>query len=414
MDEIKGQIIRNGEKSVKKKHPVLYAYLKRIVIVLLVLIMGFTIFQQVTGRTRIFEMGLSFIITPVQNLVSTVMHEFSAYLYRLKLRGNIEYEYNQLKAQNDELILRTILYEELEEENNQLRALLGEYETRATMNPILARVIASETGNYFSTFTINKGSIDGVDSQMAVITAQGLIGYVYEVYPTTSKVITIIDDQASLAALIESSRDQGAIKGTLGSTGEPLCRMYYLSADSVPRPGDRVITSGVGVSFPKGLLIGYVRESTRAIEDNKHYIVVEPAADFEHVENVLVLRYYAEIEEMPDNYNNTEVILAPVATARPQAVIEEERLNASTPVPLPDAPGAPTASPQMEVLDVMIDEEAMGDSAGRYATPTPEPTEEPIETPTPTPTPPSDLPSESEDPDLYLEEDEPAEFPEDF
>lgn len=398
----------------KKKHPVLYAYLKRIVIVLLVLIMGVTIFQQVTGRTRIFEMGLSFIITPVQNLVSTVMHEFSAYLYRLKLRGNIEYEYNQLKAQNDELILRTILYEELEEENNQLRALLGEYETRATMNPILARVIASETGNYFSTFTINKGSIDGVDSQMAVITAQGLIGYVYEVYPTTSKVITIIDDQASLAALIESSRDQGAIKGTLGSTGEPLCRMYYLSADSVPRPGDRVITSGVGVSFPKGLLIGYVRESTRAIEDNKHYIVVEPAADFEHVENVLVLRYYAEIEEMPDNYNNTEVILAPVATARPQAVIEEERLNASTPVPLPDAPGAPTASPQLEVLDVMIDEEAMGDSAVRYATPTPEPTEEPIETPTPTPTPPSDLPSESEDSDLYLEEDEPAEFPEDF
>lgn len=398
----------------KKKHPVLYAYLKRIVIVLLVLIMGVTIFQQVTGRTRFFEMGLSFIITPVQNLVSTVMHEFSAYLYRLKLRGNIEYEYNQLKAQNDELILRTILYEELEEENNQLRALLGEYETRATMNPILARVIASETGNYFSTFTINKGSIDGVDSQMAVITAQGLIGYVYEVYPTTSKVITIIDDQASLAALIESSRDQGAIKGTLGSTGEPLCRMYYLSADSVPRPGDRVITSGVGVSFPKGLLIGYVRESTRAIEDNKHYIVVEPAADFEHVENVLVLRYYAEIEEMPDNYNNTEVILAPVATARPQAVIEEERLNASTPVPLPDAPGAPTASPQLEVLDVMIDEEAMGDSAVRYATPTPEPTKEPIETPTPTPTPPSDLPSESEDSDLYLEEDEPAEFPEDF
>ena len=51
--------------------------------------------------------------------------------------------------------------------------------------------------------------------------------------------------------------------------------MYYLSADSVPRPGDRVITSGVGVSFPKGLLIGYVRESTRAIEDSKHYIVVE-------------------------------------------------------------------------------------------------------------------------------------------
>ncbi len=395
----------------KKKHPVLYAYLKRFVIVILVLIMGFTVFWQVTGGTNYFELGISFIVSPVQNMVSTVLHEISEYLYRLKLRGNIEYEYNQLKAQNDELILRSILYEELEEENNQLRALLGEYETRATMNPILARVIASETGNYFSTFSINKGSIDGVDTQMAVITAQGLIGYVYEVYPTTSKVITIIDDQASLAALIESSRDQGAIKGTLGSTGEPICRMYYLSADSVPRPGDRVITSGVGVSFPKGLLIGYVRESTRAIEDNKHYIVVEPAADFEHVENVLVLRYYAEVEEMPENYNNTEVIIAPVATARPQAVIEEERLNASTPVPLPDAPGAATAAPELEIVDVMIDEEAMGDSVERYATPSPEPTAEP------TPSPDIQMNSDELDTDsLYqeIDEDEPAEFPEDF
>ena len=250
------------------------------------------------------------------------------------------------------------------------------------MNPVLARVIASETGNYFSTFTINKGKNDGVDTQMAVITSEGLVGYTYEVFDTTSKVITIIDDQASLAALIESSRDQGAVKGTLGSTGEPLCRMYYLSADSVPRPGDRVITSGVGVSFPKGLLIGYVRESTRAIEDNKHYIVVEPAADFEHIENVLVLRYYADVEEMPDNYDNTEIIIAPVATARPQAVIEEERLTNSTPVPLPDAPGKATPTPEPEALDIVIDEEAMGDLADRIvsATPTPEPetTDEPI------------------------------------
>ena len=290
-------------------------------------------------------------------------------------KSNIEYEYNKLRAQNDELMLRSILYEDLEEENAQLRALLGEFDSRVAMNPVLARVIASEAGNYFSTFTINKGRKDGIDDQMAVITSEGLVGYVYEVFDTTSKVITIIDDQASLAALIESSRDQGSVKGTLGSSGEPLCRMYYLSADSVPRPGDRVITSGVGVSFPKGLLIGYVRESTRAIEDNKHYIVVEPAADFEHIENVLVLRYYAAVEEMPENYDNTEIIIAPVATARPQAVVEEEKLLNSTPVPLPDAPGRITPTPAPEVIDFIIDEEAMGELAERYieATPTPEP-----------------------------------------
>lgn len=362
----------------KKKHPFLYSIIRRAIVLTLLLLMVLTAYHQSTGQLVSPEGFFAGIISPVQGIVSKAGQVFSDYLYRVKLRSNIEYEYNQLKAQNDELVLRSILYEELEEENAQLRALLGEYEDRASMNPVLARVIASESGNYFSTFTINKGRKDGIDSQMAVITSEGLIGYVYEVFDTTSKVITIIDDQASLAALIESSRDQGAVKGTLGSTGEPLCRMYYLSADSVPRPGDRVITSGVGVSFPKGLLIGYVRESTRAIEDNKHYIVVEPAADFEHIENVLVLRYYAEVEEMPENYDNTEIIIAPVATARPQAVVEEEKLLASTPVPLPDAPGRATPTPTPEVVDFIIDEEAMGELADHLVQATPAPSPEPV------------------------------------
>ena len=361
----------------KKKHPFLYSIVRRTIVLALIALMALTAYNQSSGQLFSPEGVFSRVITPVQSLVSQVTQAFSGYLYRIKLRSNIEYEYNQLKAQNDELVLRSLLYEEREEEHAQLRALLGEYEERASMNPVLARVIASETGNYFSTFTINKGRNDGVDTQMAVITSEGLVGYTYEVFDTTSKVITIIDDQASLAALIESSRDQGAVNGTLGSTGEPLCRMYYLSADSVPRPGDRVITSGVGVSFPKGLLIGYVRESTRAIEDSKHYIVVEPAADFEHIENVLVLRYYAEVEEMPENYDNTEIIIAPVATARPQAVIEEERLNASTPVPLPDAPGRATPSPTPETVDFIIDEEAMGDLADSYVEASPSPGETP-------------------------------------
>lgn len=364
----------------KKKHPFLYNVIRRGIVLILILLMALTAYHQYSGALVSPEGIFADVITPFQGIVSKITQAFSDYLYRVKLRSNIEYEYNQLKAQNDELVLRSILYEELEEENAQLRGLLGEYEARASMNPILARVIASESGNYFSTFTINKGRKDGIDTQMAVITSEGLVGYVYEIFDTTSKVITVIDEQASLAALIESSRDQGAVKGTLGSTGEPLCRMYYLSADSVPRPGDRVITSGVGVSFPKGLLIGYVRESTRAIEDNKHYIVVEPAADFEHIENVLVLRYYAEVEEMPENYDNTEIIIAPVATARPQAVVEEEKLNASTPVPLPDAPGRVTPTPAPEVVDFIIDDEAMGDIADRFieATPTPIPTSEPV------------------------------------
>ena len=354
----------------KEKHPFLYAVLRRGIVVVILLLLALTIFGQYSGLPISPEGIFAKVITPIQGITSQLTQSFSGYLYQVKLRSNIEYEYTKLKAENDQLVLRTMLYEELEKENTRLRALLGEFSAHEQMDPVLARVIASESGNYFSTFTINKGKKDGVDTQMAVISSEGLIGYTYEVFDASAKVISIIDDQASLAALIESSRDQGAVKGTLGTTGEALCRMYYLSADSVPRPGDRVITSGVGVSFPKGLLIGYVRESTRA-----------------------------EVEEMPDNYANTEIIIAPVATARPQAVIEEEKLYASTPVPLPDAPGRVTPTPAPEEVDFIIDEEAMGELAEYFVqvTPTPEPTY------APTPT---------IDPDLIATEEDG--FPEDF
>ena len=143
----------------KNKHPLLYSFIRRAIVLILIVMMALTAYSQSTGSLTSLspESFLSRVITPVQGAVSQISHSISDYLYRVKLRSNIEYEYNQLKAQNDELTLRSILYEELEAENTQLRALLGEYETRSTMNPVLARVIASETGNYFSTFTINKG-----------------------------------------------------------------------------------------------------------------------------------------------------------------------------------------------------------------------------------------------------------------
>ncbi|MEG2208743.1 MAG: rod shape-determining protein MreC, partial [Clostridia bacterium] len=128
--------------------------------------------------------------------------------------------------------------------------------------------------------------------------------------------------------------------------GQPMCRMYYLPADQLPRPGDLVVTSGIGMSFPKGIPIGKVRESTRGMENNKQYIVVEPQVDFEHIEYVIVLRYQPTAEAVEDRTSSTDgLTLVPLETSQPVPTIKigsEFYQLAPTPEPTPEpSPSVP-------------------------------------------------------------------------
>ena len=160
---------------------------------------------------------------------------------------------------------------------------------------------------------------------------------------------TIIDSEASIAGLISTSRDQGTVRGTLGIDGQPMCRMYYLPEENLPRPGDQVVTSGVGMSFPKGIPIGTVRESTRGMESNKQYIVVEPSADFQHIEYVIVLRYQPEAEAVEDRSSSTDSLtLVPLETILPVPTVligSDTYQLAPSPTPSPEPTLAPDETP---------------------------------------------------------------------
>lgn len=320
--------------------------LRVLIILVLLALLGIAGFTQYRESTLLPENALATVSQPVQNVFAKFVSLTSDYVERIKLRNNLEYEYNQLKSQNDQLMYEALLNSELQDEVERLKKLLDVYEEKKDMNPIMASVTARESGNWFSTFEINRGTNDGIAKDMAVIANDGnLIGRVYEVFATSAKVITIIDSNSSISGLIESSRDQGMVKGSLGLDGQPLCRMYYLPMDTVPRPGDKVLTSGLGLAFPKGLVIGTVRESTRAMEEGKYYIVVEPETDFQHIEEVLVLRYEATVEEMPEGlYDDGELELVGLPPA-PEAVEIDQTVSEPTAVPIPGAPGRATAVP---------------------------------------------------------------------
>lgn len=358
-----------ARRRANRGHPTLRMIVIVLITGVLILLSAFYIFHRIIptapllGETEIL-IGES--VTPVQGFFSSISEAVFGYFRSLKLRANIEQEYNALRAENERLVYKAMLADELQQTLSQYEDLSDEIAANANMQPIVCTVIGKSDSNYFSTFTINKGSNDGLENYMAVTISGSLVGYTENVQPTMSTVRTIIDSEASIAALISSSRDQGTVRGTLGIDGSAMCRMYYLPDDNLPRPGDTVVTSGVGMSFPKGIPIGTVRESTRGMESNKQYIVIEPLADFQHLEYVIVLRYKPAAEAIQGRENGrSNLSLVPLESARPSPVVPQiaSSLFESQNTPDPNATETPTPEP----------------------TETPSPTPEPTQVPTPTP-----------------------------
>lgn len=308
------------------------------------------------------------VVTPVQNGFSFFTESLAGYFRTIKLRATLETAYEELRAENERLVYQAMLADELQIQLAQLADISEEIQANRRMEPVTATVIAKYDGNYFSTFTINKGRRDGLEPYMAVTISGALIGYTETVDQTSSTVRTIIDSEASIAGLIQSSRDQGTVRGTLGVDGTAMCRMYYLPDDHLPRPGDLVVTSGVGMSFPKGIPIGTVRESTRGMDANKQYIVVEPQADFQHIEYVIVYRYKPVAEAIQQRESSAAYSeFVPLESARPYPTLRLGSSSYFLPTPTPDTTNTPTPSPT--------------------PTPVPTPTPKPTRTPAPTITP---------------------------
>ena len=353
------------------------------------------------------------VLSPIQKTFSSFTDGVADYLRTLKIRGNLEYEYEQLRAKLDDLATEVATMEELRRENESLQNLLYEHSqpSHAAMNPIAARVIGKVGNNYFSTLTLDVGTDSGVTDYMAVVGISaagnaGLVGVTYNTQANQCDVRCIIDSDCTVAGLVQSSRDQGSVKGTLGTNGEPMCRMYYLPDNSLPRPGDVVVTSGVGLEFPKGIPIGYIRESTRGMEENKSYVVLEPVVDFQHLEYVTVYRYrpyYAE-DAQARVTTSQNIVLEPLTTARPVPSFAMEGLSdfiyantarpdegtaaEATPAPSPSPTPRVTATPDPNATPVPQNLEYVASSGlGDTPSPSPRPTFTPTPSPVPTPDP---------------------------
>ncbi|MEE1200705.1 MAG: rod shape-determining protein MreC [Christensenellales bacterium] len=298
--------------------------IRRILVSILIIavVLG-TIFFLVLRREgtgiSLAENGIGSMLTPIQNAVTTVTRHIKEFITDWRDYDALQDEYDALYQENLQQSLELDAAEEALMENERLKELLNAQSSYESLSPVYAKVIARDPGQWFYTFSINRGEAHGISTGMAVVNEDGLVGRIYECGLNYAKVLSIIDSRSGLSCIVQRTRDNCIMRGGVADTDdEALCSVNYLPNLNNIVPGDIVVTSGTDELYPKGITIGTITQISLDAGSQGNYAIVKPAVDFLHIEEVLVLRDVAEtddtIEALPSLITPTP---APSATPGP-------------------------------------------------------------------------------------------------
>jgi rod shape-determining protein MreC len=206
-----------------------------------------------------------------------------------ELSGIIFYHRNMILAQSlkrdvDLLSLRLFDLREVVQENSRLKSLLN-FKQKSSLRLVAARVIGRSPDSWSSSVIIDKGRYNGIKTGLAVISARGLVGSIVESAESTSKVLLINDPNQGISSIVQRSRQEGLVSGTLGTN----LIMRYLPEEAAIAVGDIIITSELSQIYPKGLPVGRVVDIGREFSGLNRYALVKPAVDLVNIEEVLVI-----------------------------------------------------------------------------------------------------------------------------
>lgn len=241
------------------------------------------------GRTDLARGAINIAASPFRwcfNGISGAVRGFAAYFT----------EFDRISAENE--ALRELLKdyeaqkdrnEYLEQENNWLKNYLELKDDYNEFSFAEATVISREAGSSTQLFTLNRGSLHGVEVGMPVVTERGVVGFVSEVGITSSKVTGLLDASASAGALVERSSEVGVLEGSFELRADGRCKLSYLEKNADVKVGDLIVTSGVGGVYPEGLRLGRVVGISHDPYDRSTYATVEPSVDFDNLNRVMII-----------------------------------------------------------------------------------------------------------------------------
>lgn len=235
------------------------------------------------ARFMPLQNGIATLAAPLITALSSVGHGLKDVSAGLPNTAKLAEENRRLKNQVAELRRGSAALTEAESEKARLEALLR-LRSQTHRASIAARVIGTRLSRWPEAIIIDKGRGEGVRPRQAVLAAAGLVGRVYSVTAHTALVVPVTDCNSSMGATLQRSRHTGILTGD----GE-ACRLRYLPLEADVKPGDVVVSSGMGDIFPKGILIGAVVGVTRDDTASMKCALVRPSVDLARLEEVLVL-----------------------------------------------------------------------------------------------------------------------------
>lgn len=248
----------------------------------------------ISFNTSVFSGPLNFmanyIVVPFQKGVSSVGGYLSDRAEELAQIQDLLNENEQLQKQVDELTIQLTEAQQDMYELNTLRELYDLDEQYSEYNKVGARIIARDSGNWYHSFVIDKGSNDGISINMNVMAGSGLVGRVIDVGPDWAKVLSVIADNSNISAMTLSTEDNLIVSGDLELYAQGAVRYSQLidSEDKVVE-GDKVVTSNISDKYLPGILIGYIKTIDVDSNNLTKSGQLTTAVDFEHLDEVLVI-----------------------------------------------------------------------------------------------------------------------------
>lgn len=262
---------------------------KALICVIVALTLGAVVAAYTHNKSTPLSSATSTVLHPLQQFSSYLSYKFSNFNDSFKSSSKLAEENRGLKDQIESYQNKIIDYNNLKEKISTYEDFLGVKEDNSDFKFVSSKIISNDYENPFSSFTLNKGSSNGVKINNPVIYGKNLVGVVSSVSPTSCTVNTIANPKTNVSVYETYTGEIGYVSGTGKTEDSVYCKLPGLKKESQISPSGIICTTGSGGIYPKDLIIGTVVKVEDSVEDGSFYAMIKSAVNFAELSEVFVI-----------------------------------------------------------------------------------------------------------------------------